>query len=714
VVDLNGLHTAANLGLVKNVASDTLTGSDVYQITGAFKLTQINDGNAVRLSGSSSADLRISLTDNPTSTVDVDLDGSVTLNDVVTRINTASGNAGKVSASISGGRLVLTDLTAGGGAGSLSVTDLNGASAVKGLGLNATAAGSVLTGKRLAAGVDSVLLRNLRGGQGIDQLGSVTLTDRTGTSATLDLSTAETLDDVVTAINQAKSAGLVSLQLTATIDSSGKGIVITDGSGASASNLIIADQAGSTLATQLGIAVNAAQTKVASGALNLQYVNEATTLANYSKNGTVDQNAFTITDSAGGESIVNIGASTTDLGGLIQQINALTGAQVTAQLNETGDGIVLIDQAGGAEQLRVAELGGTTAEDLRLLGSGTTGVDGKSRISGRTATVVDVTSSDTLGSIAGKINAAGGSVTATTLDDGSSVNSTRFILQAKATGTAGSFLVDDGGLGLGLSTYTEARDAVLRVGSSVQSGFLLTSSTNHFESVAGSLTVDVKSVGTQAADVQVSQDSTGISKALSSFVTTFNSLRKVTTTLTAFNTSGATVNDPEAQVSSGPLQGNPIVVRILSRFNSLLNQQIGSTASSVRSLYDLGVSVESDGSLSFDSVKFQTAIDTHPQEVQDFFTTATTGFGATLTAAVNNYTDSISGSITLESKATQSSIDAYNTRIDDLTAILQTRQINLIKKFNHMEEILAGLNSQQSALGSLTGAIANAKATTSK
>jgi flagellar hook-associated protein 2 len=156
------------------------------------------------------------------------------------------------------------------------------------------------------------------------------------------------------------------------------------------------------------------------------------------------------------------------------------------------------------------------------------------------------------------------------------------------------------------------------------------------------------------------------------------------------------------------------VVRILSRFNSLLNQQIGSTASSVRSLYDLGVSVESDGSLSFDSVKFQTAIDTHPQEVQDFFTTATTGFGATLTAAVNNYTDSISGSITLESKATQSSIDAYNTRIDDLTAILQTRQINLIKKFNHMEEILAGLNSQQSALGSLTGAIANAKATTSK
>jgi flagellar hook-associated protein 2 len=709
VTDLSGQHVAADLGLVKSVASNTLTGNNVFQITGDFKLSQINDGNAVRLTHTSAADLRISLTDNPTSTVDVDLDGAVTLNDVVNRINSASGNGGKVSAAVNNGRLVLTDLTAGGGPGALTVTNLNGASVVNELGLNATAAGNVLTGKSLSAGIDSVLLRNLRGGQGITQLGSVTLTDRTGTSATLDLSGAETLDDVVAAINQATSAGSVKLQLTAAIDASGKGIQITDTSGASASNLIIADNAGSTLATELGIAVNAAQTSVASGSLSLQHVNAATTLAAYSKNGTVDQNSFTITDSAGGQSIVNVGSGTTDLGGLIQQINSLTGVQVTAQLNDTGDGIVLIDQAGGAGQLQVQELGGTTAADLRLLGTGTTGLDGKSRIVGRTSTTIAVTATDTLSSIATKINNAGGGVFATTLDDGSSVNSTRFVLQANASGTAGAFLVDDGGLGLGLATYTEAQDAALRVGSSAQTGFVLTSTTNHFDNVAGALSVDIKSINNQTADVQLTQDTSGISKAIQNFVNSYNSLQSVTATLTAFNTSGASLSDPSAAVKNGPLQGDSIVLQVLARFNSVLNQQIGSKTSSVRSLFDLGVSVGGDGNLAFDTTKFQAAMNNNPQDVKSFFTTAKTGFGAALANAVTAYTDPITGTITRESDADQSSIDSMNDRIDELNAILAKRQQTLTLQFYNMEQTLAQLNSQQTALSSLSGAVATAK-----
>ena len=125
------------------MASEKLTGNDVYGITSDFKLNQINDGNGPRLTAAA-ADIRITLTDSASSTFDVDLDGAVTLGDVVNKINTSADNGGKVSAELSGGRLVLHDLTGGGGPGPLTVTDINGSSSVRQLGLDATAAGDTL------------------------------------------------------------------------------------------------------------------------------------------------------------------------------------------------------------------------------------------------------------------------------------------------------------------------------------------------------------------------------------------------------------------------------------------------------------------------------------------------------------------------------------------------------------------------------------------
>src|SRR5262249_36994197 len=160
---------------------------------------------------------------------------------------------------------------------------------------------------QLVGGIDSILLRNLRGGQGISQLGQITLTDRTGTAATVNLSQAQSLSDVLTAINNATSAGNVKLQLTATLNAAGTGIQIQDTSGATVSNLIVTDAGSGTLAAQLGIAVNAAQNSVNSGSLALRYVNQATALSSYGPGGTAIPNgAFSITDSNGQQTTITI------------------------------------------------------------------------------------------------------------------------------------------------------------------------------------------------------------------------------------------------------------------------------------------------------------------------------------------------------------------------------------------------------------------------
>jgi len=118
--------------------------------------------------------------------------------------------------------------------------------------------------------------------------------------------------------------------------------------------LVIQDVGTSTLAAQLGIAIDEAQDSVDSGRLNLRYVNESTSLENYAPDGGgIGEGTIRIVDSAGNDAFIQITDSVKNIGDVIQRINIASGISVHAELNETGDGFVLIDEAGGSEALRV-------------------------------------------------------------------------------------------------------------------------------------------------------------------------------------------------------------------------------------------------------------------------------------------------------------------------------------------------------------------------
>ncbi len=694
VTDKGAGNAALDLGIKQSVASSTLTGSTIYQASGAFTLAKLNDGNQIRLAQNQPS-LRIQLTDPGATTIDVNLGGAVTLNDVVKDINTATNNSGKLTAAINNGRLVLTDNTGGGGAQPLSVSDLNGSSVAHELGLDVTAAGNTLTGNALVGGIDSVLLRNLRGGQGIDHLGQITLTDRTGATGTVDLSQASSLSDVLAGINNATTGGGAKLKLSATLNAAGTGIIIQDTSGASASNLVIADVGPATLASQLGIAVNAAQNSVNSGSLDVQFVNAATTLATYGPGGSaVPAGAFSITDSTGALSTVVVNASIQNIGDLQQAIATATANKVTLQLNTTGDGFVLVDQAGGAGQLTVSELGGKTAAGLHILGTGTTGPGGKSQITSRIGTTITTDSTDTLSTLAAKINAANAGVTAAIVNDGSTFSPNRLLLTSTQSGAQGRFTVDDGGLGLGLATQTLGQDAVLKVGgSSLSNAFFRTSSTNHFDSVVPGLSVDLNSVGDSAAQVGVVADNSKISGLVSTFVTNYNNVVKQVASLTNYNTA---TNTPAI------LQGDGGALGVSSVLSDLVaNSVSGPASNAVSSLIDLGVTVNQDGSLSLDSTVLSQKIAQNPTAVSNFFLDPTNGFAVKLKNAVNSFADPVNGQLTQEGNSLQSTITSTEDRIATLNAILTARQQVLANQFVHLETVLANLRTQQSALAGL-------------
>ena len=702
VIDKSGGRAAVDLGISQSVASSTLTGTSVYQATGEFTLTHLNDGNQIRLAADKS-DLRITLTDAAATTLDVDLNGALTLNDVVKKINSATGNDGKLTASVSNGKLVLTDNTGGGGAQPLSVADQNGAQVVQALGLGTSAAGNVLTGQRLVAGINSVLLRNLRGGEGISQLGQLTLTDRTGATATVDLSQAQSLDEVLTAINGAKTSGNVKLQLNASLSAAGNRLVIQDTSGGSASNLVISDVGGSTLATQLGIAANAAQSSVQGTSLDLQYVNQGTTLDNYSPTGSaVRRGGIQVIDSTGATYAVNISDTVKTVGDVLDAISTATNGKVTGKLNATGDGFELVDQAGGTQQLQVKELGGSTASDLRLLGTAATGGDGKSHIISRLATTITVSDTDTLATLKDKLNAAKVGVSANVVNDGTSFSPNHLLLTASGSGAAGRLVIDDGGLGLGLTLRNRGNDALLQVGSDPATGYVLSSSSNQFTSVEPGIDVTALTVGSTSARVDVVLDTGKVADLVKKFVDGYNAVITKVADLTKFDASTNT---------RGALQGDGLPLRLKSALSSLSSGvNFGPAGNAVKSLADLGISFNSDGTLSADTFGLQIKVGQLGDAVNKFFLDTNNGFGAKLKKTISSFTDPLTGQITEETNSLKSSVDTLQTRIDNMNSILDVRRQRLLTQFTNLETTLGKLQTQQQALAALTGiAVSNAK-----
>jgi flagellar hook-associated protein 2 len=694
VAEKDGGKTAADLGLLGTTSGTTLTGSSVYSVGANFRLDKLNDGNGLRLADNA-ADLRISLSDPAETKLSIDLNGAVALSDVVLRINTATGNDGKLTASVANGRLVLTDNTGGGGPSALVAENQNGSNALDVLGLGTTASGSVLTGKRLGAGLNSVLLRNLRGGEGIAVPGSISLTDRTGRTATLDLSQAESLDEVLTAVNTATDGGGARLSVTARLNSTGTGIELIETSGSTASALIVADVGGGTTAANLGIAGNVSANTLGGGNLRLRSVNETASLTTYRNGDAVRRGSFKITDSAGTEYSVTIPEAAKTIGDVLDRVNAVTGSAVTAKLSRTGDGFELVDNAGGAGSLKVEDIGGTTAADLRIAGTGTVGTDGKSFLNSRSAIVIDVLATDSLSTVAGKFNSARGGISASIFDDGSSFNPKRLVLTSSKTGTAGQFFVEEDGVGLGFSQRQGAKDALLRIGSGTDGlgSFLLTSTTNTFDNAAPGLDITAKAVGATATSVNVSRDTGKVVDLVRSFVGAYNDFVTKFGDLTKFDAEKNT---------RGPLQGSTNALRVRDSLGqSVTGATFGVAGGTHRSLASIGVTVDSAGKLQFDSTKLGLALSTNPEAVQEFFATDKTGFAVKLKATVESFTDPLTGKLTGETNALQASVDSLQRRIDQQAALLTSRQTRLFNRFYNLETTLSRLNSQQSSLSKL-------------
>ena len=353
----------------------------------------------------------------------------------------------------------------------------------------------------------------------------------------------------------------------------------------------------------------------------------------------------------------------------------------------------------------MTDVNGTAASDLNIAGTAT-----NNTINGAYEKTLTVSQNDTLTTLVKSINDLNFGVKATIINDGSATAPYRLSLTADNSGSAGAVTVDTSSTNLNTQTLVAAQDAAVFVGSSnSQQPLLITSSTNQVTNVIQGVTLDLQGVSKDPVQLNVSQDTSGIAKSLTDFVTTFNSVTSQISSASTYNTSSNT---------AGLLLGDPVAASITSALYNSLNTVVGS--GNIRVLAQLGITVGEDGQLTFDQDTFNSEIASDPDGVQSLFNatsttnnssgtpvTTNTGVAYAIDTALKNLIDPISGSVTSAETELTNESQGFTDQITSLNAILALKKSQLEEQFDNMESVLAGLQSQQSALTSIGGTTAS-------
>ncbi len=687
VTDISNSGTSATLGLNVAAVGNTLTSSAVNTIGSKTLLASLNDGNGIRRQ-SALADFRLTTRDGQT--FDITLGANTTIGELAANINTAT--SGAVTLAGSGASLELTDNTAGGG--TFTVAALNSSKAAADLGILGSDdnADGILTGSRIKAGLNSKLLKNLNGGSGIATLGTISITNRAGAAANIDLSGAASVRDVISLINSA-GAGV-----TASLNNAGNGLLLTDTTGSTAGNQIGGDVSGTAAADQ-GLLGSYAAATVNSGNLQFQYINEGTRLDSLRGGLGVARGKFTIRDSNGqsGEVDLTQGNENT-IADVIAEINS-RGLAVTARINDNGDGILLEDTGTGAVTLRITESGSTTARDLGILGEAAAPGDD---IDGSFEKTITIAATDTLQQISDKINAAGLDINSSVLNDGSGASPFRLSFNAKKDGKGGAFVFDDGGLGFNANTLNEAQNALVFFGSADPAkAIAISSATNRLTGIIPGSTINLKNPSDTPVNLSISRNTTAVVDSVKKFVTDFNS---VMTTIKKYDKFDAEKKE------RGLLLGDPALSRVQSSLFRLVTNRNTDLTSQFTSLNQVGIKVGAGAVLEFDEAKFNTAFQANPAAVQAMFTfkesTTTEGVTTITKAGIGVRIDELLKNLTeavIDGKTDQinKQLQANTKRMAQMDVQLAAKRARLETQFASMESALARLQAQSGSLNQL-------------
>jgi flagellar hook-associated protein 2 len=304
-----------------------------------------------------------------------------------------------------------------------------------------------------------------------------------------------------------------------------------------------------------------------------------------------------------------------------------------------------------------------------------------------------------LSAIRDKINAANAGVSASIINDASG---SRLSLRSTTTGAVNGFQItateatDDGNPATGLSALsfdgsTGATNSQLTLNQfaanakATVNGIAVESATNKLSNVSDGLSLTLLKQSDTPVDVNVAADTTSMQKAITDFVSAYSSLQSYISLQTKYDSSTAVAQGTSRQ--DGPLTGDASVIGFQNQLRAIVNTT-STTSGMFARLSDLGIAVQTDGTLAISNQTKLTSALQHPDELSKLFTT----YGTT-----NENTGIAVRFATMADNATSVNGALY-TRADGLRGELSRNQKDQDNMQNHLDQTQARLTAQYQAL----------------
>ena len=293
---------------------------------------------------------------------------------------------------------------------------------------------------------------------------------------------------------------------------------------------------------------------------------------------------------------------------------------------------------------------------------------------GSTSFNVTVNSSnDTLSGIAAAINSATGNPG---------------IEASIITGTTGAHLVLTSSLTYSSSSTTNYAQTTAAQDASVTiAGVTYTSASNTVTSALTGVTLNLLATTSSAATLSVADNVGTVVSNIQAFVAGYNSLQSTFSQLGGYD---ATTN------TAGPLNGNAALSTVQNQILSVLDSFVNTGSSIYNSLASVGITANSDGSLSVDTTKLTAALTSNFSAVSALFSSSggiATTFNSQLTSqlASGGPIDSLSQSLVAQENGLTQQSNQLSQQMSALSA-------SLTEQYSALNSLLSSLQSTSSYL----------------
>lgn len=347
--------------------------------------------------------------------------------------------------------------------------------------------------------------------------------------------------------------------------------------------------------------------------------------------------------------------------------NTSVGTATATKAATAGNYAFFVEKLATAHQVSYAALDGKTS----AIGDKLSIALGAGAAFSVTLTKADSTPKE----LAAAINAAAGNNAQVTASVMTVNGASQLVLTANATG-ASQITLDTSAIAAGSTLKTAldlaanrketvaAQDATIWLGAQ-GSGTQMTQASNVYTTVDGVTMTFVKAqtAGESPVSLTVGSDTGATSANVQSFVTAFNKLQGVLSSLTD---SG----EPSKGVAAGAFWNDSGLSSLKSRIASTIRQNIGGVT-----LAKLGISAARDGTLSVDTTKLTAALASNPDGLDQVF-------GSSRIGAASGVMGDLSKQLTVWTNSTNGQIQQRQAAVSKSQGELVTRQATLDKQYN--------------------------------